>query len=155
MNFSWRWRGWLGAGLLAISISGAEAASGKIVKALPHYLDLKGRHTIHPSLFERDAYQARLRRAPELCSTMRFDVQWKAKETQGPVRLRLEARGQKTPLSKPDIFETEIPKARRFSQWTAVTIPKESFERLGGVIAWRVSLWEGETQIAEQKSFLW
>lgn len=152
MNFGWRWQSVLAAALLALS---ADAATGRIVKALPHYLDLKGRHTIHPSLFERDAYQAKLRRAPELCSTMRFDVQWKAKGTHGPVRLRLEARGQKTPLAKPEVFEAEIPKPRRFSQWTAVTIPKESFERLGGVVAWRVVLWDGDTQIAEQKSFLW
>ena len=46
---------------------------------LPHYLDKEGRHTLSPSLYERDAYQAILRQNPEKRGGMRFDVQWKAR----------------------------------------------------------------------------
>lgn len=31
----------------------ASAATGKVIKVLPHFLDLKGRHTKSPSLSER------------------------------------------------------------------------------------------------------
>ena len=36
----------------------ATAQTGRVVKVLPLYLDLKGRDAISPSLFDRDAYQA-------------------------------------------------------------------------------------------------
>ena len=60
--------------LLALEVS-ALAASGKIIKVLPFFLDLKGRHSLHPSLYERDAYQAYLRQHPELRSGLQIDVQ--------------------------------------------------------------------------------
>ena len=50
---------------LAMAASAAAELSGKVVKVLPHYLDLEGRHTLSPSLYERDAYQAVLRQHPE------------------------------------------------------------------------------------------
>src|SRR5215217_7440794 len=82
------------------------AATAKIIKTLPHYLDEKGRHTLHPSLFERDAYQQELKRHPERCSGMRFDVQWKAHELKAqPVRIRLEVRGSQTAPRQKEVFE--------------------------------------------------
>src|SRR2546426_12798914 len=59
-----------------------QAATGRVVKVLPHFLDLQGRHTIHPSLYERDAYQALLRQHPEKRAGVRFDVEWR---TRGPI----------------------------------------------------------------------
>src|SRR5690349_20263207 len=64
----------------------ASAATGRITKVLPHLLDLEGRHALSPSLYDRDAYQARLRQHREQVSGIRFDVQWKAK---GPVSAQL------------------------------------------------------------------
>src|SRR5687768_5825851 len=113
---------WCGVAVVVLAIS-AEAASARIVKVLPHFLDKQGRHTIHPSLFERDAYQAQLRRAPELQSTIRFDVQWKAKRASGPLRMRLETRGEDSTIAKPLLFERELPKARLFSRWTSLQMP--------------------------------
>lgn len=143
--------------LAAITLfaASAQAATGKIVKVLPHFLDKQGRHTLHPSLFERDEYQSQLRRTPELRSTMRFDIQWKAKNPTGPLRLRVEARGKQTPAPKPLVLERELPKASRFSKWTPIPISPAEFAQLGEVVAWRVSLWDGEQLVAEQKSFLW
>src|SRR5438046_8016404 len=72
----------------------AGAATARIVKVLPHLLDEKGRHTLSPSLYGRDAYQFYLREHPEKCSGVRFDVEWKANEKySGPVKLRIELRG--------------------------------------------------------------
>ena len=55
----------------------AVADGARVVKVLPHFLDLQGRHTLSPSLFERDAYQALLRKNPGQRSAVRFDVQCK------------------------------------------------------------------------------
>ncbi|GIT05994.1 MAG: hypothetical protein CM1200mP29_14050 [Verrucomicrobiota bacterium] len=64
---------------------------GKISKVLPHWLDQQGRHTLSPSLLERDAYQAKLRADRSLCSGIRFDVKW-SKNTSVNVKLQLELR---------------------------------------------------------------
>ena len=56
----------------------AGAGTGRVVKVLPHFLDLKGRHALSPSLYDRDAYQAQLRQHPEQRSGIRYDVLWRA-----------------------------------------------------------------------------
>ena len=43
----------------------AGASTGRVFKVLPHFLDTNGVHTLSPSLYERDAYQAHLRQHPE------------------------------------------------------------------------------------------
>jgi hypothetical protein len=141
--------------LLWLIPSGAEP-SARIIKTLPHYLDKEGRHTIHPSLFERDAYQAVLKKHPEKCSGMRFDVQWKGREvTKNPVRIRLEVRGAKTPPRQAEVFEQELKAKGRISQWTSINVAGDAFQRTGDILAWRITIWTGQTQLAEQKSFLW
>src|SRR5689334_25337849 len=69
-------------------------ATGRVIKVLPHFLDLKGRAALSPSLYDRDAYQVELRDHPEKRSGIRFDMQWK---TRGAVwsdlKLRVELRG--------------------------------------------------------------
>jgi len=42
----------------------AEATEGRVIKVLPLFLDLKGRESLSPSLYDRDAYQSQLRRLP-------------------------------------------------------------------------------------------
>src|SRR5262245_61570881 len=82
--------------LLVSALPSAQAALGRINKVLPHYLDQEGRHTLAPSLFERDAYQARLRQNPSLRSAIRFDVNWKAVGApHSNLKLRLELRSSK------------------------------------------------------------
>ena len=74
--------------------SPATAATGRIIKVLPHLLDLQGHHALSPSLYDRDAYQARLRQHPDLVSGIRFDVQWKAKgPMSAPLSVIVEMRG--------------------------------------------------------------
>lgn len=132
----------------------ALAAEARIIKVLPHLLDQNGRHTLHPSLFERDAYQAHLRTRPELCSGMRFDVQWKGRKLKA-AKIKLEARGARIPARQIATFSRDLSGGGMFSRWVGVTIPVEDFNRLGSLVAWRVSLWDGEQLLAEQKSFLW
>src|SRR5258706_13062854 len=78
--------------ILGYASPGLGASSGKYTQVLPHYLDLEGRQSIRPSLYDRDAYQAKLRRNPKERSGMRFDVQWRARGA-GESKLRVELRG--------------------------------------------------------------
>jgi len=132
----------------------AVAASAKIIKVLPHLLDRDGRHSLSPSLYERDAYQAFLRKNPASCSGLRFDVQWKAKRMAGiPLLLRLEIRGGKE--AKPVVLEQSARRDRSFSRWNSLRVVGDSYRKIGDVIAWRATLWEGDRLVAEQDSFLW
>ncbi|MHB8523956.1 MAG: hypothetical protein ACYDH9_24805 [Limisphaerales bacterium] len=133
-----------------------EAAEGKILKVLPQYLDREGRHSLSPSLYERDAYQAYLRRNLRLQSTMRFAVQWKAASTgAGPLKLRLELRTSHRDAANPYVLEQPVRSRRRFSRWSILKVDPAVYRQVGDMIAWRVTLWGADRQLAEQKSFLW
>ena len=68
--------------------------AGRVLKVLPLFLDLKGHDAISPSLFDRDAYQARLRHSTNEVSAIRFDVLWKGVDLKGAkLKLRAELRG--------------------------------------------------------------
>lgn len=140
--------------LLFLSAAGAHAGGGKVLKVLPHFLDLEGRHALSPSLFERDAYQARLRKNPAEVSALRFDVNWSADGKPANLRLRVEARGGKAAAQAKQL-ETTVKPGWTGSTWSAVTLDKDAYQILGGVSAWRVTLWDGEQLLGEQKSFLW
>jgi hypothetical protein len=135
----------------------AQAATGRVLKVLPHFLDLEGRNTRTPSLYDRDAYQFFLREHPEKRSALRFDVQWKAK---GPfennLKLRLEARGvAQGNLPKQLVLERLLESPGRFSRWSGLSLSGDQFKQFGEVTAWRVTLWEDDRLLGEQKSFLW
>jgi hypothetical protein len=147
-----RWMKWLLVIWLAAA-GAAQAESAKILKVLPYYLDQKGRHAMRPSLYERDAYQAHLRKHPELRSALRFDVQWKAfllKE----LTLRVEARGNREGQVQLVVLETPLKKGL-LANWGTVTLSGEAYKRFGVLTAWRATLWSGGRQMAEQESFLW
>lgn len=141
---------------VALATTVGQAAEAKILKVLPHFLDQKGRHSLSPSLFERDAYQAHLRTHPDQISGLRFDVQWKANKTgKKKLRMKLELRGSKAGSKTITIEEAVQFKGRLFTAWARVPLAKKEFDSLGGVNAWRATLWDGETQLSELKSFLW
>ena len=134
--------------------TGLLAAEAKIVKVLPHYVDEQGRHALSPSLYDRDAYQAFLRRNPQQQSGLRFDVQWKAKASKQPgLKLWAEVRGSNsiTPVQ----IEMPVNTTRRGARWSALKLEGNDFRALGKPVAWRVSLRDGDQIVAEQKSFLW
>ena len=138
--------------LLLAALSAANAAQpGKISKVLPHWLDQQGRHTLSPSLLERDAYQAKLRADRSLCSGIRFDVKW-SKNTSVNVKLQLELRV--TGGTKPIVLEQAINPSRR-SGWDAITLDGDAFNAIGKIIAWRVRLLDGDIELAGRRSFLW
>lgn len=138
--------------LLALAVS-AHAESAKVIKVLPHYLDKKGRSSVHPSLFERDAYQAELRASEGKRSALRFDVQWRARGYDELI-LRVEARGIQARQLQKVTLEQPV-KSGWFSKWTSLKIAGDEYKAFGDMTAWRATLWNGTNMVAEQKSFLW
>jgi hypothetical protein len=152
-------RVWLALSFLAGWIMAAPAlgdATGRILKVLPHHVDRQGRIALSPSLFERDAYQALLRKERALCDGLRFDVQWKTSgTTTNSLRLRLELLTTSSTKSKPVILEIPVQARSRWSRWSHIPLRGEAYRTAGELIAWRATLLAGDTLLAEQKSFLW
>ncbi len=153
-----RWTGQLLALILLLATThSGVAASGKVMKVLPHFLDLKGRHTLSPSLYDRDAYQAELRKYPEKRSGVRFDIHWRGRSEikNQEATLFVELRGTaKGDLPTQAVLELPV-KITGSSHWSKITIAGENYKNLGEITAWRVTLWAGDELIGEQKSFLW
>jgi len=130
------------------------AAEGEVVKVLPHLLDKAGRHSLSPSLFERDAYQAELRKHPERVGGIRYDIHWKVRGAAATkLRLRLQLRTSERAGVAPIVLETPVP--AKSGGWTALSLDAEAYRKAGNVQAWRATLLDGDTEIAEQRSFLW
>lgn len=140
---------------LMLSVSAGDAAEQHINKVLPHLLDKDGKHTTAPSLFERDAYQNYLHNHPEEQSGIRYDVLWQS-YISGEYELRLELRGR---VYQGKIQEKTIRKqvtaGNSRQHWESIEFTGEDFKNFGKVVAWRVSLWRGDTMVAHDQSFLW
>jgi hypothetical protein len=155
MRFCWRF-----AVIVWLLVLGTAtfAATGKVIKVLPEFLDKEGRTSLSPSLYERDAYQANLRNHPEKRSGLKFFVQWKTKgPLWEPIKLRLELRGRSEGnLPKQLVLEEAlVNKGTAFTRWTGITLNNAQYKELGSVTAWRVTLWEGNQLLGQQQSFLW
>ena len=135
----------------------APAATGRVIKVLPQFLDLKGRNSLTPSLYERDLYQAHLLLYTNECSGLRFNVEWKAKgEAAAPLKIQVELRGvAHGDFPKQLVLEKPVQPGGWFSHWAVFNLVGEEYKDFGQVTAWRVTLWEGSRQLGEQKSFLW
>ena len=143
-------------GWLALVVS-VPAATGRVIKVLPQFLDLKGRNSLTPSLYERDLYQVTLMRNTNECSGMRFNVHWRAKgEATTPLKLQVELRGvARGDYPRRLTMEKAVEPGGLFSHWAKFDLLGEQYKDFGRVTAWRVTLWEGSRLLGEQKSFLW
>jgi hypothetical protein len=137
---------------VALPVAGADTA--KVIKVLPQFIDLEGRNALSPSLYDRDAYQAFLRKNPEKRSGMQFAVQWKAK-TGAPLKLKVELRGDHAGRPTTAVVEESVQHKGWFSSWTNPKIAGDGYKQFGELTAWRATLWQGDTLLSEQKSFLW
>jgi hypothetical protein len=135
----------------------AAAGTGKVIKVLPQFLDHEGRQALTPSMYDRDAYQAQLRLHPELRSGICYNIRCK---TKGPfyevIKLRVELRGiargdLPSHLTTDKLIEPTGP----LGHWTEVYLKGKEYEDFGEVTAWRVTIWEGDHLLGEQRSFLW
>jgi hypothetical protein len=148
---------WLPALCLLLIAAGAlEASDGKVIKALPEFLDDKGHSALSPSLYERDAYQAYLRHHPLERKALQLAVQWKASGVNwNNVKLRAELRGVYSNNVSNLVLWTPVKKNGMFSSWTDFKIEGDEFKKFGELAAWRVTLWEGDKQLGVLQSFLW
>lgn len=143
--------------LLAVLPAFADGVEkGRIVKMLPLFLDLKGHDAVSPSLYDRDAYQAYLRRHTNDISAIRFDVLWQVENpAAAKCKLRIELRGIGA-AGKPtrSLLEAEVspPLLRR---WDYLVLGGADYRNFGQLVAWRATLWRGDQLLSEQKSFLW
>jgi hypothetical protein len=130
--------------------------AGRVIKVLPLFLDLEGHDAVSPSLFDRDAYQAYLRQHTNEISAIRFDVLWNASNAKkAKLKLRAELRGVgEHSLPSQTVLETNVT-ARFFRSWTSLTLGGNDLKSFGSLVAWRVTLWNGDQLLGEQKSFLW
>src|SRR2546423_5310473 len=123
-----------------------QGATGKVMKVLPQFLDLKGRSSISPSLYDRDAYQAHLQQHPQERSAMRFEVEWKSRSpVWEALKLRLQMRGvAQGNFPKTLALEIPVEPSGWFGRWDSIPLTAEQYKDLGEVTAWRGSLWGGE-----------
>jgi hypothetical protein len=132
------------------------AGEGRVVKVLPEFFDSKGRHSLSPSLYERDAYQVILRKDRKRRAGLGLEIQWKAKDVDwSALKLRAEMRGLMGDTITNITVEMPAKKAGIFGNWAELKIPRADYANFGELVAWRVTLWEGEHQLSELQSFLW
>lgn len=147
---------WLGTFLMGVEAAEGKSATGRIMKVLPHLVDLEGRVAVAPSLFQRDAYQAQLRQNPELVSTIRYDVNCKVSgRSRGTLALRLALRTTLRPESSPIVLETPVKRGVFGRSWQSLKLDPELYRAAGQVLAWRIELLDNGTVIGAQQSFLW
>jgi len=142
-------------GSLSAALAG-DAVAGRVVKVLPFFLDLKGHEALSPSLYDRDAYQAYLRRHIDQRSAMRFDVLWKTSNAgSAELKLRVELRGiaQNGLPHQATLEQTVTP--HFFRHWDTLMLTGEDYRDLGELVAWRATLWNGDRMLDRQQSFLW
>lgn len=133
-----------------------RAGEGKVIKVLPQLLDSKGRQALSPSLYERDAYQFILRTSPGKRAALRLAVQWKARNVDWTkLRLRAEMRGLTGDTIHSVTVEEPVTKPGFFGNWAELKIEGATFRDFGQLVAWRVTLWEGDRQLGQMQSFLW
>jgi hypothetical protein len=141
---------------LLLSTVAVQAAEGRVCKVLPQFLDKKGRQSLSPSLYERDAYQFYLRKHPQLRTSLRLEVLWKARGVDWQkTKLRAELRGLLTNSLQTVTLEEPVKKSGIFGSWAEFNITGDEYKKFGELVAWRVTLWEGDRQLSEQESFLW
>lgn len=147
-----RWFALLFCAVLLTGCGTFQTWSGTgIVKVLPHYLDEEGQSTDGPTLLHRDVYQDQLRKNPDLVHGVRYDVNWHGT---GELTVRLEIRSTKAGVA-PKIIEETAAGSGAGTHWTKILIDADTYKTFGQPESWRVTLWQGDEQVAEQKSFLW
>ena len=143
--------------LCFLMCAAASAATGRVIKVLPQLLDLEGRHALSPSLYDRDAYQAYLRLHLDKVSGMRFAIEWKASgNANAPLKLRVEIRGiTHGDLPPTAVLEQNVQPGGWFGHWASLPLRGDDYKKIGEITAWRVTLWDNDHLLGEQKSFLW
>ena len=84
-----------------------------------------------------------------------MDVHFKTASASTNLQLRIELRCNKEGQVTNSTRVASVSRTGFIGRWQSLKIEGEAFEKLGSVLAWHVSLWDADRQIAEQKSYLW
>jgi hypothetical protein len=118
-------------------------------------MDKEGRIAKSPSLFERDAYQLWLRENPEERSGIRYDILWQS-YISGEYLLKLELLGRvEGGRANAKTIEVRLNVKDRRRHWDHIKFDGAEYEEFGQIVAWRVSIWQGDQMLAKEQSFLW
>ncbi len=140
----------------ALLAPAVDAGEGKVVKVLPQYLDKQGRYALSPSLYERDAYQAILRKSPGNQGGVRLAVEWKAKKVDWThLTMRAEMRCLTNDTLQTVTLQQPVVKTGWLNNWSEFRITGDKYKKFGHLVAWRVTLWDGDKQLSAMESFLW
>ncbi len=141
---------------LALLAPAAHAGEAMVLKVLPQYLDKRGHHSLSPSLYERDAYQAVLRKSPPSQGGVRLAVEWKAKKVDwSHLTMRAEMRCLLNDTMHTVTLQEPVVKNGWFRNWSEFKVTGDDYKKFGHLIAWRVTLWDGDKQLSAMESFLW
>lgn len=134
-----------------------EAGEGKVVKVLSQLLDKQGHFALSPSLYERDAYQFRLRKSLALRGGARLVVQWKAKKADwSRLTLRAEIRSLLgDSLHTVTLEQAAVKNGGLLGNWSEFRIEGADYKNFGDIVAWRVTLLEAGQPLGQLESFLW
>ena len=72
-----------------------------------------------------------------------------------PLKLRVELRGIGGDGMPRQATLEQAVTPHFFRHWNSLTLGGADYKNLGELVAWRVTLWSGNQQLSEQKSFLW
>jgi hypothetical protein len=87
---------------------------------------------------------------------LRVEVEYKAKGFDWEkTKLRAELRGLVTNVIETVTLEAPVKKSGLFDNWAEFNINGDQYKKFGELVAWRVTLWEGDRQVSQQQSFLW
>jgi len=53
------------------------------------------------------------------------------------------------------VLEKKVEPTGLLGRWSDLVVSGERYRKFGEVTAWRVTLWEDDELLGEQKSFLW
>jgi hypothetical protein len=74
----------------------------------------------------------------------------------GELTLKLELLGRvEEGRANRKTIELKITPKRSRARWSELSFTGDEFKSFGPIVAWRVSIWQGETMLAHQQSFLW
>ena len=131
----------------------------KVIKVNHEWIDSEG-HT-HAEIADFPAkakYQKTLDDTGKH-SGIRFHIHWTTPSARLPhfaVKLEVQGYDAKTQRETLETLLATYPKNPRFkSGWSRLDIKRDTLERLGDLMAWKVTLFQNGQFVAERKSFTW
>lgn len=161
------WTGCLAPKLGDPNAEQLPAAGRHLKKVLFFWLDKDGQYSQHPSMFERDAYQAYLRENPEEIHGLKVAILLSgSKGKLESSELELKIQGPPGPeIKEPLEFRLELAdqvdrKLRRWVYWDIDPVNAEASDGSlkllpEAIVSWRLTLLDEDQPVDRLQSYLW